>query len=331
MNLDQYNYHLPEELIAQKAFSPRDHCKLLILKNNKIIHKKFYNIIDYLESGDVLVINETKVKRCKLIGKKESGSPVEVTLIKPLENNKFVARVKGRNPYPGIKLYFQNNSAKIIKQDYDIFELEFDNEIKEEDCELLTPPYIKENVPEEDYQTIYAKIPGSLAAPTAGLHFTPELLQKIAEKGIKIAKIQLDISFETFLPIRDFEDHSTGKEYFSVDKENANIINSANGKLIAVGTTVVKCLESCDWKLNEDKKSNQIQATTGISETFIKPGHQFKANIKAMLTNFHLPQSSLLLLTSAYIGKELLLDAYNEAVKENYRFYTLGDAMLIFR
>jgi len=323
MNLNEYNYNLPEELIAQKAFSPRDHCKLLILKDNKIEHKKFFEIVDYLEAGDVLVINETKVKRCKLIGQKESGSPVEVTLIKKLDDNKFIARVKGRNPYPGIKLYFKDNSAKIIKQNEDIFELEFDKEIKEEDCELLTPPYIKENVPEKDYQTTYAKIPGSLAAPTAGLHFTPELLKKIEEKGIKIAKIQLDISFATFLSIRNIETHSTGQEYFSVDKENAEIINS--GKIIAVGTTVVKCLESCHWE------NNEIQPTTGISEIFIKPGHQFKADIKAMLTNFHLPQSSLLLLTSAYAERERLLKAYNEAVEQRYRFFSLGDAMLIFK
>ena len=323
MNLNEYNYNLPEELIAQKAFSPRDHCKLLILKDNKIEHKKFFEIVDYLEAGDVLVINETKVKRCKLIGQKESGSPVEVTLIKKLDDNKFIARVKGRNPYPGIKLYFKDNSAKIIKQNEDIFELEFDKEIKEEECELLTPPYIKEYVPEEDYQTTYAKIPGYLAAPTAGLHFTPELLKKIEEKGIKIAKIQLDISFATFLSIRNIETHSTGQEYFSVDKENAEIINS--GKIIAVGTTVVKCLESCHWE------NNEIQPTTGISEIFIKPGHQFKADIKAMLTNFHLPQSSLLLLTSAYAERERLLKAYNEAVEQRYRFFSLGDAMLIFK
>jgi len=321
MNLNQYNYNLPEELIAQKAFSPRDHCKLLILKNNNITHKKFYNIINYLETGDVLVINETKVKRCKLIGNKETGSPVELTLIKQSDNNIYETRIKGK-PREGRKLIFKDLTGEIIKQKDDKFYVKFDREIKEEECELLTPPYIKDKISEEEYQTVFANKEGSLAAPTAGLHFTPELLKKIEEKGIKIAKIQLDISFETFLPIRDSENHSTGKEYFSVDEENAETINS--GKIIAVGTTVVKCLESCNW---EDGK---VLPTSGISETFIKPGHQFKANIKAMLTNFHLPQSSLLLLTSAYAGRERLLAAYEEAVKENYRFYSLGDAMLIF-
>ncbi len=321
MNLSQYNYNLPEELIAQKAHHPRDYCKLLVLRD-KVLHKKFYEIIDFLEAGDVLVINETKVKRCKLMGNKETGSPVEVTLVKRLEDNVYETRIKGK-PRVGRELIFENLTGKIIKQEGDAFFVKFDREIKEDECELLTPPYIKETIPEEDYQTTYAKIPGSLAAPTAGLHFTPKLLKKIEEKGIRIARIQLDISFSTFLPIRDFENHSTGKEYFCLDEKNAEIINSGN--IIAVGTTVVKCLESCNWE------NNKIIPTEGISEIFIKPGHQFKANIKAMLTNFHLPQSSLLLLTSAYAGRERLLAAYEKAVKNKYRFFSLGDGMLIIK
>ena len=321
VELEEYNYNLPEELIAQKAFSPRDHCKLLILRDN-VEHKKFYEIIDYLQEGDVLVINETKVKRCKLMGKKETGSPVEVTLVNKLKDNIYETRIKGK-PRVGRKLIFKYLIGEIIKQEDDSFFVRFDKEINEENLELLNPPYIKENIPEEDYQTVYAEKEGSLAAPTAGLHFTPELLKKIEGKGIKIARIQLDISFSTFLPIRNLESHSTGKEYFSLDEKNAEIINS--GKIVTVGTTVVKCLESCNWK------DGKVLPTEGISEIFIKPGHQFKANIKAMLTNFHLPESSLLLLTSAYAGRERLLAAYNEAVKEKYRFFSLGDGMLIFQ
>ncbi|PIZ51770.1 tRNA preQ1(34) S-adenosylmethionine ribosyltransferase-isomerase QueA [Candidatus Woesearchaeota archaeon CG_4_10_14_0_2_um_filter_33_13] len=324
MNLEDYNYHLPEELIAQKAFYPRDHCKLMVIKEDKFLHQKFYEIIDFLQHGDVLVINETKVRRCKLIGKKETGSPVEVTLVKHLGNNFYETRIKGK-PKVGKKLIFVNLTGKIIKQEEDCFYVQFDREIREEECQLLTPPYIKEDVPEEDYQTTYAKVSGSLAAPTAGLHFTPELLRKIESKGVKIARLQLDISYSTFLSIRDIKTHQTGKEYFSLDNKNAEIINSAKGNIIAVGTTVVKCLESCNWE------NNRIKATEGISEIFIKPGHQFKAPLKAMLTNFHLPKSSLLLLTSAYAGREQLLKAYNEAVKKKYRFFSLGDAMLIFK
>ena len=321
VQLEQYNYNLPEELIAQKAFSPRDHCKLLVLKD-KVEHKKFYEIIGYLQEGDVLVINETKVKRCKLMGKKETGSPVEVTLVNKLKDNIYETRIKGK-PRVGRKLIFKYLIGEIIKQEDDSFFVRFDKEINEENLELLNPPYIKENIPEEDYQTVYAEKEGSLAAPTAGLHFTPELLKKIEGKGIKIARIQLDISFSTFLPIRNLESHSTGKEYFSLDEKNAEIINS--GKIVTVGTTVVKCLESCNWK------DGKVLPTEGISEIFIKPGHQFKANIKAMPINFHLPESSLLLLTSAYAGRERLLAAYNEAVKEKYRFFSLGDGMLIFQ
>jgi len=253
----------------------------------------------------------------KLLGKKESGSDVEVILTKKLDNKNYIARVKERNPHSGLKLTFDNNSAIITKQDYDLFELQFEKEIKEEDLQLLTPPYIKEKIKEEDYQTIYAQKSGSLAAPTAGLHFTEELLNKIKQKGVKIAKIRLDISYTTFLPIRD----NTGKEYFELDQENANLINS--GKIVAVGTTVVKCLESCLWE------NQKVLPTEGYSELFIKPGHQFKAPLKAMLTNFHLPKSSLLLLTSAFTGRERLLQAYQEAIKKRYRFYSLGDAMFI--
>lgn len=324
LNLEDYNYPLQKELIAQTAFHPRDQCRLLVLKGNKIEHKTFSDIIDYLNPGDVLVINETKVRHCKISGKKETGGKVVATIVKNLNHNLYETRIKGRNLKVGTKLIFKHHQAKIVKTDDDIFYLKFNKPLKESDLELLTPPYIRRKVPEKDYQTVFARIPGSLAAPTAGLHFTPKLLRHIGQKGVKIARIQLDISFETFLPVRNIETHKTGKEYFVVDKKNAKIINSGK-RIIAVGTTVVKCLESGDWK------KGKIIPKEGISEIFIKLGHRFKTPISAMVTNFHLPKSSLLLLTSAYAGRERLLKAYREAVKQRYRLFSLGDAMVILK
>jgi len=322
MDLQEYNYNLPPELIAQSAVHPHDHCRLLIIKDH-FEHKQFYQIIDYLEKGDILVINDSKVRRCKLSGTKSTGGKVEAVLLKQIAHLTYQTRIKGRNLKSGTTLLFPNNSGTIVSLHEDLFEIKFAREPQDEELELLTPSYIKNKIPEEDYQTIYAQQASSLAAPTAGLHFTAELLKKIEEKSIKIAKIQLDISFATFLPIRDLEHHSTGKESFSIDEKNAAIINSGN--IIAVGTTVVKCLESAHWQ------NGKVLPTSGDSEIFIKPGHQFQAPIKALITNFHLPKSSLLLLTAAYTGRERLLKAYEEAVKQKYRFFSLGDAMMIFR
>ncbi|HLD72088.1 MAG TPA: tRNA preQ1(34) S-adenosylmethionine ribosyltransferase-isomerase QueA [Candidatus Nanoarchaeia archaeon] len=330
-NLDHYHYNLFPELIAQTAFRPRDHCKLMVLQRKQIEHKKFYEIIDYLNPGDVLILNETKVRKCRLMGKKKTGGKIEVTLVKEVKSSTqpvYQCRIKGRNLRVSTKLLFSKNKGEIILQEEGIFYVKFEHRVNEEECALLTPPYIKTTVPEKDYQTIFAKVPGSLAAPTAGLHFTPELLKKIGQKGIKIAKIQLDISFATFLPVRNFNNHKTGEEYFVVDKKNAAIINSAlnaGGKMIAVGTTVVKCLESCDWV------SGKIKPRAGLSKLFIKPGYKFKAPLAAMITNFHLPKSSLLLLTCAYAGRERILRAYAEAIRKKYRFYSLGDGMMIWK
>lgn len=324
-DLEDYNYHLPQDQIAQQAFHPRDHCKLMILKSNQIIHTKFYDIINYLNPGDILVLNETKVQHCKLLGKKETGAKIEVTIVRNLGNNSYETRIKGGKLKECHKLIFKHNEAIIAKHQDDQFILQFTEPLYSKDLKILTPPYIKKNVPEKDYQTIFAKTPGSLAAPTAGLHFTNALLKKIQQKGIKIAKLQLDISFETFLPVRDINTHKTGKEHFILDKTNADIINSNPKNIIAVGTTTVKCLESCQWQ------NGKIIPTNGDSQIFIKPGYEFKAPIKAMLTNFHLPKSSLLLLTTTYGGRERILKAYNEAVKQDYRFFSLGDAMLIFK
>jgi S-adenosylmethionine:tRNA ribosyltransferase-isomerase len=262
------------------------------------------------------------VSLAKLVGKKSTGGKVEVILVKE-KDGVYECRIKGSKIKEGTELVFKENKAILTKRNNDVFYLKFDKKINKENLIIPTPPYVKREVPEEDYQTVYAKKEGSLAAPTAGLHFTDELLEKIKKKGVKIAKIKLDISYETFLPVRDVETHSTGKEYFEIDEENAAIINS--GKMVCVGTTVVKCLESAEWK------DGKVLPSKGVSEIFIKPGHKFKANIKAIITNFHLPKSSLLLLTCAYVDKEKILKAYQEAIKNNYRFYSLGDATLIFK
>ncbi|MBI2661868.1 tRNA preQ1(34) S-adenosylmethionine ribosyltransferase-isomerase QueA [Candidatus Woesearchaeota archaeon] len=325
MNLEYYNYYLPLELIAQEAVHPRDHCKLMVLYNEKIEHKKFHEIVDYLQKDDILVVNETKVQHCKILGKKETGARVEVTIVRNLGNNNYETRIKGGKLREGVLLIFKCNKARIMKRQDDCFFLEFEKPLQTKELEILTPPYIKKKVRERDYQTVFAKNLGSLAAPTAGLHFTKKLMSKIQKKGVKIAKVQLNISFETFLPVRDVNNHKTGKEYFIIDKRNAGIINSNPKNIVAVGTTVVKCLESCNW--NNDK----IIPTTGDSHIFIKPGYEFKMPCKAMITNFHLPKSSLLLLTAAFAGRQGLLKAYEEAVKLKYRFFSLGDAMIIFR
>ena len=324
MHLSSYDYPLPSELIAQQAFSPRDHCRLMVLQGKQIEHKKFYDIIDYLNPGDVLVLNETKVKRCKLRGIKETGGKVEVVLVKNLKKKVYQCRIKGRNLREGIKLLFPKNKGEIIKLEDDLFYVKFLHPIKEQECALLTPPYIKITVPEKDYQTIFARKAGSLAAPTAGLHFTNELLRKIERKGVKIAKINLGISYETFLPVRDINHHQTGREYFEIDQRNADLINSSKN-LFAVGTTVIKCLESAK------RKNDRLFPQKDCSRLFIKPGHQFKTDWKGIITNFHLPQSSLLLLASAYVGWNKLRIAYAEAVKKKYRFFSLGDAMLILK
>ncbi len=341
--LEQYHYHLPPELIAQSAFHPRDHCQLLVLHaDGTMEHKKFYEIIDYLQPDDVLVINDTKVKPAKLRGKKETGGKVEVILTKELKPLVFECRIKGGKIKVGSILLFPHTQAEVLSRDNDIFIIVFTHQPPPRDLQIPTPPYVKQPIPQQDYQTVFAHHPGSLAAPTAGLHFTAGLLRKIRQKGITIAKIRLDISYETFLPVRDLATHSTGKEYFELDGEAAGKINAAiagattgkGGRIIAVGTTVVKCLESCEWK--KGKIHPHVLPKRGYSEIFIKPGYRFKAPIAALITNFHLPKSSLLLLTCAFggrggrDGRERILKAYEEAIKNKYRFYSLGEGMMIF-
>ncbi len=322
ITINDYTYVLPPELIAQHAHHPRDECRLLVLKEGKIEHRIFKDIVEYLQEGDVLVVNETKVQHAKLLGKKTTGGRVEALLTRKIDELTYEACLKGRHFTPGTIVEFDSNKAEILEMHEKFCVVKFAK--PPQDMLLPLPPYITAAVPEGDYQTIFARTLGSLAAPTAGLHFTEELLETVKKKGVKLAKIRLDISHETFLPVRDIDHHSTGKEYFNVTEENAHAINTAK-RIIAVGTTVVKCLESCE------RKNGTILPTTGYSEMFIKPGYQFKTNIAAMITNFHLPKSSLLLLVSAYMGWDRLKPAYEEAVEKRYRFFSLGDGMMIMK
>jgi S-adenosylmethionine:tRNA ribosyltransferase-isomerase len=332
MKTEDYNYELPKELIAQEPVKPRSASKLLVINGEKLEHKKFKDITNYLEEGDVLVLNETKVVPAKLIGKKSTGAKAEI-IITAKQGEYYKARIATNKPRPGNTLIFEEElEADILKQEKDIFYIKFNKENIEEYMEkhgkLPTPPYIqKELEKNENYQTVYAKKEGSVAAPTAGFHFTPELLQKIQEKGIKIAKVTLHVGFGTFLPIitENIEEHNMEEEYYEITKENSEIINNCKGKLIAVGTTTLKTLETAS------DENGKIQATKGWSNTFIKPGYKFKTKIKALITNFHTPKSTLLLLVCAFAGKQTIFNAYKEAVKQKYRFYSFGDATLLFK
>lgn len=325
MKTEDFNYRLPKEFIAQEAAHPHDHCRLMVIKN-KIEHQKFYNIIDYLKKGDVLVVNQTKVLHAKLLGKKQTGARLEAILTKPLGNNTWQCRIKSKNIKVGTTLIFNSTTATVTTIEEDIFTILFEKEPAQEDIIIPTPPYITKKVPEKDYQTVFAKTPGSLAAPTAGLHFTADLIKKLKEKGVKFATITLHIGSGAFLPVRDRTTYKTEPEYFEIDEENAAMINSAT-RIIPVGTTSIKALESAA----NAAKNGKVKAASGFSTIFIKPGYQFNLNFPAIITNFHLPQSSLLMLVCAYGGTERILTAYKEAVNNNYRFYSLGDAMIVFK
>jgi S-adenosylmethionine:tRNA ribosyltransferase-isomerase len=322
MQLSEFRYNLPKHLIAQSAVHPPDTCKFLVL-NKSSEHKQFKDIINYLQPGDVLVVNKTKVSHAKLLGKKTTGGKIEVILTKPLGNNSYECRIKGSNIHAGTQLLFPSASATVREKINDIFTIQFRKTPSKKDLIVPTPPYIKKKVPEKDYQTMFAKTEGSLAAPTAALHFTHSLVRKLKKKGIKFAEITLHIGFGTFLPIRDLNNPKTEPEFFEITKKNAEIINNAT-RLIPVGTTSLKTLESA-------AKNGKVHPRKGHSPIFIQPGYQFKLNYAAMITNFHLPKSSLFMLVCAFGGTRRILRAYREAIQQKYRFYSLGDGMLVFK
>lgn len=352
MKTSDFIYELPQELIAQYPAKNRDESRLMVVKNS-IEHTKFLDIVDYLNNGDVLVLNETKVIEAKLIGKKLSGAYAEIILTKRIDDKKFESRIKSRNPIVGSEFVFElleisknkisehdqevvskkildRFRCRVIAKDFDVFTVEFDKKLSKEKLKeiavLPSPPYIKKQIDYERYQTVYADKEGSVAAPTAGLHFTDELINKIKEKGVKIAKLTLHVGFGTFIPLRteNVEEHKMEKEYFEIDSINKKIINECKGRLVCVGTTSMRALESmCEnGKIVKDK---------GWADLFIYPGYKFKSNVSMLITNFHLPKSTLLLLVSAFAGKDIVFNAYKEAIKEKYRFFSFGDAMLLFR
>jgi len=333
--LSEYDYELEKKYIAQEPIKNRDESKLLIYNKGKIEHKKFHDIINYLKKDDVLVINTTKVKASKLIGKKETGSPAEIILLEQIQDKTYKCLIDSRKPQINGKIFIEEEKEEIFcivknKED-NIYTIEFNKNIEpyiKEKGKVPLPAYMnKDNkIKNERYQTIYSKKEGSFAAPTAGLHFTKELLEKIKNKGIKIAEVNLEVGLGTFLPIlkENIKEHKMHTETFEITKENADIINNRKGRLFVVGTTSLRTLESSteNGKVIAQKKETNI---------FIYPDYKFKNKIDGLITNFHLPKSSLLLLVSAYLGKENIFKIYEEAKKNNYKFYSFGDSSLLIK
>ena len=340
MKTEDFNYNLPEELIAQTPLAKRDESRLMILdrKTGEIKHEIFHNIIDYLNSDDVLVLNDTKVMPARIIGeKKETGAIIELLLLKNIEDDIWEVLAKpAKRIKVGSVITFGDGTLiaectgtgeegiREVKFIYDgIF-----YEILDKLGSMPLPPYIKEKLTDKDrYQTVYAKNIGSAAAPTAGLHFTKELLEAIKNKGIKICYITLHVGLGTFRPVNveDVTTHKMHSEFYQMSKEVANILNQAKkeGKrIVSVGTTSTRTLETIITKYGEFKE------VSGWTDIFIYPGYEFKA-IDAQITNFHLPKSTLIMLVSAFATKKIILNAYNEAVKNKYRFFSFGDSMFI--
>lgn len=337
---EDFYFDLPEELIAQTPILNRESSRLLVLdkKSGNIQHRTFTDIIQYLNKGDCLVLNDTKVIPARLFGhRKNTGSSVEFLLLNRIDDNKWETLVKpGKKARPGTVFDFgdgimegeileiKDGGTRIIKFNYNgVFE-----QILDKLGEMPLPPYIKEKLKDrERYQTVYAKHEGSAAAPTAGLHFTESLIQKIEEKGVNVVFITLHVGLGTFRPVKseNIEEHDMHSEYFEIDKNTADIINNtkkAGGKVIAVGTTSVRTIESASTA------QDGVLPKSGWTNIFIYPGYKYKV-IDNLITNFHLPESTLIMLVSALAGRENVLHAYDEAVKQRYRFFSFGDAMFI--
>ena len=340
MKVSDFNYELPEKLIAQHPYDKRDEARLMVLDktNKKIEHKVFKDIIDFLEPGDCLVINNTKVIPARLYGKKDTGANVEFLLLKRIEGDTWEAMVRpGNKLKPGAKVSFGEGILKAeieevleggnrkVKFEYKgIF-----NEILDQIGLMPLPPYITEATRDDNkkYQTVYARYDGSAAAPTAGLHFTEELLEKIKEKGVEVANVTLHVGIGTFRPVKveNVEEHEMHSEHYYIKQEDADKINKTKKKgkrIIAVGTTSCRVLESV---ADKDGMMREVEGDTNI---FIYPGYKFKC-IDSLITNFHLPESTLIMLVSTLAGKDFIMEAYNEAVKQEYKFFSFGDAMII--
>ncbi|WP_416827452.1 tRNA preQ1(34) S-adenosylmethionine ribosyltransferase-isomerase QueA [Ectobacillus polymachus] len=341
MDINEFDFDLPEELIAQTPLEKRATSRLMVLnrKTGDIQHKHFYDIVSYLQPGDCLVLNETKVMPARLYGiKEDTGAHIEVLLLKQEENDCWQTLVKpAKRVKEGTVLSFGDGKLQAVcigTEEQGGRKLKFSYEgifyeILDELGEMPLPPYIKEKLEDQDrYQTVYAKEVGSAAAPTAGLHFTTELLQSLKDMGVQLAFITLHVGLGTFRPVsaENIEDHTMHSEYYSMSEETAELLNKtkqAGGRIISVGTTSTRTLETI-----ATITEGPFRACSGWTNIFIYPGYEYKA-IDGLITNFHLPKSTLIMLVSALAGRDHVLHAYNEAVAEKYRFFSFGDAMLI--
>ena len=340
MNVKDYDYDLPEELIAQDPLEDRSSSRLMVLdrQTGDVEHRHFTDILEYLHPGDCLVINNTKVIPARLFGVKEdTQAKIEVLLLKRKENDIWETLVKpGKKAKPGTKLVFGDGLltaevVDVVEEGNRLIQFHYDGifeEILDQLGQMPLPPYITHQLKDKNrYQTVYAKYDGSAAAPTAGLHFTKELLQKVKDMGVDIAEVTLHVGLGTFRPVKveNVLDHHMHSEFYMVSQEAADKINRAKEsghRVMAVGTTSTRTLEAAA------DENGRLHETSGWTEIFIYPGYQFKV-IDALITNFHLPQSTLVMLVSALAGREHVLHAYEIAVKERYRFFSFGDAMLI--
>ncbi|MHA1267300.1 MAG: tRNA preQ1(34) S-adenosylmethionine ribosyltransferase-isomerase QueA [Candidatus Helarchaeota archaeon] len=341
INLEDYDYNLPPDKIAQYPAEKRDHSRLLILTKDQIKHLRFFQIIHEINAGDIIIINNSKVIGTKLIGRKETGGKIECIFLKEIDptTNRWDCLLKGRKLRIGTRItFFDNILYGIIKEwkKFGQFEVEFFSkralhEILKAKALITLPPYIK--APQKDltrYQTIYSCKEGSVAAPTAGFHFTPALMKKIEQKGAKFVQLTLHVGYSTFMPLNEeiLQTHKMDSEYFSISPTAANLINQAvsdQNRLIAVGTTTLKALESAT------DATGKITKLYGWSNLFISPGYRFNSKVTRLITNFHMPKSSPLLMVCAFSGRNRILKAYQEALSNGYRFYSFGDAMLIDR
>ncbi len=340
MKVTDFDYDLPEELIAQDPLEKRSNSRLMVLDKNtgEISHQHFYDIKNYLKAGDCLVINNTRVIPARLYGARVgSGGKVEILLLKRKSDNVWECLVKpGKKARPGMEISFGDGLllgkiTDIVDEGNRLIEFSYEGifeEILDKLGEMPLPPYITHRLEDRDrYQTVYAKYDGSAAAPTAGLHFTPELLSEIKDMGVKVAEVTLHVGLGTFRPVKEEEvlDHHMHSEYYEITQEACDIINETKahgGRVISVGTTSTRTLESAVVA------GQPLVPKSGWTEIFIYPGYEFKV-IDGLITNFHLPQSTLIMLVSALAGREHVLHAYEVAVKERYRFFSFGDAMLI--
>ena len=342
MKVDVYDFELPEHLIAQVPLQDRTASRLLTLnkKTGEVRHQHFGDILDYLHEGDTLILNDTRVIPARLFGiKRDTGAKAEVLLLTQLEGDRWEALVKpGKKLKKGAVIDFGGELEAVIEEESDmgmrVLSFRYEGifqEILDRLGEMPLPPYIKEKLDDrERYQTVYAKHEGSAAAPTAGLHFTTELLEQIAAKGVQVGFVTLHVGLGTFRPmsVETIEEHVMHEEFYSLSAETAQLLNETKargGRIIAVGTTSARTLET----VAREAKGSLIKASSGWTQIFIYPGHEFGL-VDAMVTNFHLPKSTLVMLVSALAGRDHIMNAYQQAVAEEYRFFSFGDAMFIY-